>query len=200
MNIKENYRILIIDDSAAIHDDFRKILLPKVEHASATFDEMSRLLKNDITKKSQKLPPFEIDSAYQGEAGFRLVKQAIDENRPYAVAFVDVQMPPGIDGIETISKFWEIDSQIQTVICTAYAKYSWEEIRERFGYNDRLYILKKPFDNLEIIQLASTLTQKWNVMNAIKLEKTSASQPKEISSYSSLNATLESLIKKLEAF
>ena len=74
-------------------------------------------------------------------------------------------MPPGEDGIDTIERIWKIDTQIQVVICTAYAKYSWENLKERFGDTDRLFILKKPFDSIEVIQLACSLTKKWNLSN-----------------------------------
>lgn len=158
----ENYRLLVIDDMESIHQDFRKILQPKNPPSSPQFEEMhAKILGTD--SKKQELPPYEIDSAYQGEEGFSMVKKSLSENRPYALVFVDVLMPPGEDGIETIRHIWELDANVQIVICTAYAKYSWEEIAKRFGTSDRLFVLKKPFDNLEVLQLASTLSRKWNL-------------------------------------
>jgi signal transduction histidine kinase/AmiR/NasT family two-component response regulator len=70
-------------------------------------------------------------------------------------------MPPGWDGIKTIEHIWAVDPELQVVICTAYSDYSWEDMLEKFGENDRLLILKKPFDNIEVRQLASALTGKW---------------------------------------
>jgi len=81
--------------------------------------------------------------------------------RPYALAFVDVRMPPGMDGVEAARKIWELDPQLQIVLCTAYSDYSWAEIFERLGQRDGLLILKKPFDAVEAIQLAHALTEKW---------------------------------------
>ena len=82
-------------------------------------------------------------------------------DRPYAMAFVDVRMPPGWDGVETITHLWKAYPHLQTVICTAYSDYSWTDIQRRLGHSDNLLILKKPFDNIEVIQLAHTLTRKW---------------------------------------
>ena len=66
-----------------------------------------------------------------------MVKKALEEGRPYAMAFVDIRMPPGWDGVETTLKIWEIDSEIQIVICTAYSDYSWEEMFAAIGNDDR---------------------------------------------------------------
>jgi PAS domain S-box-containing protein len=106
---------------------------------------------------------FEVDSAYQGKEGYERVIRARSEGRPYAMAFMDVRMPPGWDGIETAEKIWEVDPDMQIVICTAYSDYSWENLSRRFGQSDKLVILKKPFDNIETLQLATALTEKWSL-------------------------------------
>jgi DNA-binding NtrC family response regulator len=74
-----------------------------------------------------------------------------------------MRMPPGLDGIETTSRIWEIDPDVQVVICTAYSDHSWDSVWRRFGNTDRLLILKKPFDNIEVLQLARALTEKWRL-------------------------------------
>jgi PAS domain S-box-containing protein len=77
-------------------------------------------------------------------------------------------MPPGWDGIETISKVWRQFPDLQVVICTAYSDYSWEDMIRQVGKTDSLVILKKPFDNVEVLQLAHTLTQKWTLSNQLR--------------------------------
>jgi len=150
-------RILIIDDNRSIHDDFRKILdrgkdgLELAEAEVAFFGEAT-VMTSGIT--------YEIDDAFQGQEGLELVKQALNDHRPYDVAFVDMRMPPGWDGVETIEQLWQQDPELQVVICTAYSDYTWSEITERLGHNDKLLILKKPFDNAEVSQLAVALTEK----------------------------------------
>jgi PAS domain S-box-containing protein len=72
-------------------------------------------------------------------------------------------MPPGWDGVETIEHLWQVDPALQVVVCTAYSDYSWEKMTVRLGVNDNLVILKKPFDNIEVLQLAHALTKKWHV-------------------------------------
>ena len=70
-----------------------------------------------------------------------MVHQATAAGNPYALAFVDVRMPPGWDGIETIDRLWQTDPNLHVVICTPYSDYSWERMEERLGRSDRLFIL-----------------------------------------------------------
>jgi PAS domain S-box-containing protein len=86
------------------------------------------------------------------------------------MAFVDVRMPPGWDGIETIAKIWDVYPDLQIVICTAYSDYSWDDMIAKVGQSDRLLILKKPFDNVEVLQLANALTEKWRLLQESKVK------------------------------
>lgn len=159
MNTEPNHRLLLIDDNHAIHDDFRKVLC-----AAGPDDldaEEARLLGGTTPVKAR--PAFEISSAFQGEEGVALLQTGRDSGRPFAVAFVDVRMPPGIDGIETVARLWEQDPDLQVVICTAYSDYSWQKMIARLGHSDRLLILKKPFDAIEVLQLACALCEKWKL-------------------------------------
>jgi two-component system, sensor histidine kinase and response regulator len=166
MNPRKNHRILVIDDNRAIHDDFRKILITSC--LPNDLDEDEAALFGETTAKFA-LPEFEIDSAYQGKEGLDLIEKSLSEDRPYALAFVDVRMPPGWDGVETTCKIWEMYSDLQVVICTAYSDYSWEEMLKTLGYSDRLVILKKPFDNIEVLQLAISMTEKWRLYQQTKI-------------------------------
>ena len=96
------------------------------------------------------------------------MQQAIAAGNPYAMAFVDVRMPPGWDGVETTRELWKVAPDLQIVICTAYSDYSWQEMLAKIGGSDRLVILKKPFDTIEVLQLANALTEKWNLLRQTK--------------------------------
>jgi signal transduction histidine kinase len=106
---------------------------------------------------------FELVSAYSGSEALELVRQGVETKSPFSMAFVDVRMPPGWDGVKTLERIWEIDPTLQAVICTAFSDYSWDDMIDRFGNTDRLLILRKPFDNMEVRQLASALTRKWQL-------------------------------------
>lgn len=161
-----NNRILVIDDNSAIHADFTKVLASVTGGASA-LDQVEAELFEEVSNDPAKCQ-FSLDFASQGEEGWKKVQQAVADGRPYAVAFVDVRMPPGWDGIETIDRLWQTDSRLQIVLCTAYSDYSWQEISRRLGHSENLLILKKPFDNIEVVQLAHALTNKWLVTSQVK--------------------------------
>jgi len=154
-----NRRILIVDDNRAIHEDIVKVLAGSGPEEQALDADETLLFE---TERVQTVH-FEIDSAFQGQEGLEKVRAAIADGRPYAMAFVDVRMPPGWDGVETIGHLWKADPSLQIVICTAYSDYSWNEMRRQLGSSDSLLILKKPFDNIEVTQLAHALTRKWAV-------------------------------------
>jgi two-component system, NtrC family, sensor kinase len=160
-----NNRILVIDDNRSICEDIRKILRCQEQHSSLQATEA------DVFggQAPPPLPPcsFHVEAALQGEEGLRMVEAAEAASQPFAMAFVDVRMPPGWDGVETIARLWQRFPDLQVVICTAYSDYSWENMIRVLGRSDNLLILKKPFDSIEVLQLASALTQKWRLHHEV---------------------------------
>lgn len=154
-----SYRILVIDDNPKIHEDIRKVLVPK-ERVDRDGLEAG-FLGDDSTPAKATVSKFEIESAYQGTEGVEKIRQAISVGRPYALAIVDMRMPPGIDGRETIKQLSLIDDKIQVLLCTAYSDYTWQDLAETTGPTARVVILRKPFDCIEVQQLAHALTEKW---------------------------------------
>lgn len=167
-SIPENKRILVIDDNRAIHEDFRKVLTDS--GSSDGMDAAEEALFGDTAESRPKRASFNLDYASQGLEGVEKIQKAREAGTPYAMAFVDVRMPPGIDGIETTVKIWEIAPDTQIVICTAYSDYSWDQMIGKVGYSDKLVLLKKPFDNVEVLQLACALTEKWRLAQGAKLK------------------------------
>jgi len=151
--------ILVIDDNQSIHEDFRKILGTAAAGSSKLDDFEASFFGETETEEEQTA--YEIDSAFQGQDGLNLVRRALQENRPYPLAFVDMRMPPGWDGLETISRIWDEYPDLQVVICTAYSDYTPEEMKRKLGKSEQLVILKKPFDCGEVLKLAKTLMEKW---------------------------------------
>jgi diguanylate cyclase (GGDEF)-like protein len=154
------HRVLTIDDNPVIHEDFKKILSPEADANTALAAEEALLLGESVPQKEDS--QFELSSALQGEAGVEIARLARAEGRPFAVAFVDMRMPPGWDGLKTIEQLWKVDPDIQVVICSAYTEYGWSELRSRLGPSDKLLVLKKPFESIEVRQAASALGRKWH--------------------------------------
>ena len=152
-------RILTIDDNPDILADYRKVLMQGA--VDDEFAEIEASLFGERTKSLVSKVKFELDSASQGQQGFEMVAQAIESNQPYSCAFIDVRMPPGWDGIETAKRIWEIDPDLPVVLCTAYSDHSWEEISIQLSRTDQLLFLKKPFDSIELRQVAAAQTSRW---------------------------------------
>ncbi len=156
-----NRRILVIDDNTSIHDDVRKILSPR-DAQTMQLERDAELMFGTAVAPCWIDHTFEVDSAMHGEEGIALATRAASKGRPYALAFVDVRMPRGIDGIETTKRIWKIDPDMQIVLCTAYSDYSLHDMLGHLGMTDKFLVLKKPYDPMELAMFAITMTAKWN--------------------------------------
>ncbi len=161
-----NNRILIVDDNESIHEDFRKLLEPRIPARNAKLAQVENALfgeEDDFPEPSQDAPHqgYALQFAYQAEQALDLVHRSEEEGRPFAVIFTDVRMPPGLDGVQLVERLLKMSPYAEIVIVTAFSDYSWESMIERFGWTDRILILRKPFDSITIKQISSTLTKKW---------------------------------------
>jgi len=184
MTSTTEHRILIVDDNRAIHDDFRKILAPP-DPAAGALDALEAALLDRPVAPADPMVAFELVSAFQGKEALDHVVAAVAASRPFALAFVDMRMPPGWDGLETIERLWQADPELQVVICSAYSDHSWQDLRARLGARESLLILKKPFDNLEVVQSAHALTTKWTLARQVRahvdeLEATVAARTRDL--------------------
>jgi predicted signal transduction protein with EAL and GGDEF domain len=168
--IEKNRRILIVDDNRSIHEDFEKILGTAAANDRADLGALEKELFG--AQAEAEAERFELDSAYQGEEALQKVRLAREREQPYALLFVDVRMPPGLDGIQTTARLLEQDPEVGIVICSAYSDHSWEEMTAAFGTTDRVLILKKPFDTVEVRQLAHALQRRWELarLAALRVE------------------------------
>jgi diguanylate cyclase len=162
------FRVLAIDDTPGIHDDYRKVLCAAARSAAASkVSDMEALLfgvyegSNNAPAATPGAPLIVLDSAMQGREGVEMVAAAVREGKPYSVALVDMRMPPGWDGVQTIRELWKIDPELQVVICTAYSDYTPEQISRELTIDGRVLMLRKPFDATEVRQVVRTLCDKW---------------------------------------
>src|SRR5882672_3636477 len=161
-----NGRILIIDDNPAIHLDFEKILI-RESNVDPGMSQVEKLLFGESSTPMAQ-PAFELKFAQQGKHGVSLVKSARAAGAPFALAFIDMRMPPGWDGLETIEHLWKADPDVQVVVCSAHSDYDWADFYERLGHSDKLLVLKKPFEPIEVLQCASALTRKWQDQQVLR--------------------------------
>ena len=153
-------RILVIDDEPIVHEAFRNVLTAKAADHAALDAMEAEIFGETAPAATSEMPTFEVEFASQGEQGCAMAEAAAREGRPYSVAFVDMRMPPGWDGLETIERLWKVDPGLEVVICSAYSDHPWEKLVARLGFSEHLLILKKPFEDVEVRQLACALSQK----------------------------------------
>ena len=157
-----NNRILIVDDTPSIHEDFKKILCNQGSSGEALQSMANSLFGKTEQDSVYRDIEYELDSAYQGEEAIKMITEAEMQGKGYSLVFMDVRMPPGLDGIKTISKIWQQFPAMEIVICTAYSDCSWLDIVDVLGPSDHLLVLKKPFDADEAQQMALAMTQRAN--------------------------------------
>ncbi|MCP4110897.1 MAG: fused response regulator/phosphatase [Desulfobacteraceae bacterium] len=163
-----NNRILIIDDETDIRELYKDIL--------------------SYTPRSKDF--YDLILAPDGEEGIQQAKKAVEQKKPFAVAFIDMKMP-GIDGAETAKCIWENDPDIKIVIVTAFTEQTTEDIIRITG-NDDIFYLRKPFDLEEIKQFARVLTKEWNLERERKdlARKLAELREREIDTASKIQRTL----------
>lgn len=159
------HRVLLVDDNVAIHRDYEKVLVHDGALETAELDALEASLFDEdivVAPDPHTSVVYQLVHAHQGEEAVRLVEQtARAGEEAFAVAFVDVRMPPGIDGIETIRRIWAIDPRIEVVICSAYSDYTRDQVFAHVGREDQVLFLSKPFDPSEVEELALALTNKY---------------------------------------
>jgi signal transduction histidine kinase len=163
-------RVLIIDDNPDIHKDFMRILMQLESGMAGDLRDMEADLFGNGSLEEKLTVQFHLSSAMQGKDAHKMVQEAVANNEHYSLAFVDMRMPPGWDGLETISHLWKVDPKLEIVICTAYSDYSLTDIFNKVDASDQLLVLKKPFEPIEVIQIATALTEKWNLARQAEME------------------------------
>ncbi|WP_294103804.1 EAL domain-containing protein [Sphingomonas sp.] len=157
-------RILIIDDEPAMHDSYRQCFAPA---SGGSLDAMAAELFGDddapAPASADDAPDFALTHAMQGLDGVGEVEKALADGNPFAVAFIDIRMPPGIDGRETAKRIRALDPDINLVIVTGYSDFSPIEIAKVAGPADKIFYIAKPFEVDEIVQTATALAKRWQI-------------------------------------
>ncbi len=161
-------KILVIDDQKDIREVYLQILTRQNQRNTGSLDSLENELFSNFdtppeveNDSDKRMLEFEVQCASQGLEGVQMAQQALEAQEPYMLAFIDMRMPPGIDGKETAKRIREVDENIELVIVTAFSDHLCADIVEYIGSPSKLLFLKKPFDVEEIKQLAVNLSEKW---------------------------------------
>ncbi|MBG07833.1 MAG: hypothetical protein CME68_03690 [Halobacteriovoraceae bacterium] len=156
-------KILIVDDDHDIHPLIVKIIEKVNKQDGNKFGDIDNMLADlkgqenkDSASSDQSGVEFTFDHAFQGEEALKFIEQA-NGTTPYDVVFMDVRMPPGIDGIQTIKEVRKQKPEYPFIICTAYMDYTWEEVVKILGSESNIALMKKPFTKQKILENLKTL-------------------------------------------
>lgn len=161
--VEQKHRILVADDNESIHEDFEKILKQQ-SHSVKKIPSFEEHFLGDkghsVDRSLEALSNFQLDHAYQGDEALEMVREASQEGLPYSLIFMDIRMPPGYNGITTVSKIWKEYPDIEVVLCTAHSEYTLNDVISQLGMTDQLMFIRKPFDTVSVVQMALALTHK----------------------------------------
>lgn len=169
-----NRSVLIIDDNHSLHRDYNAVLCPEQYHEDdEKLNELEEILlgKNESNAKPSRERNFKLQSAFQGEEAAEIVQRHLAKSIHYPIAFVDMRMPPGWDGLETIKKLRAIDPKMRFVIVTAYSDHSEEEIEEELGRETPVTIAYKPFEPIQLYMMTVEIVTEWNNLYGSSLEQ-----------------------------
>lgn len=169
----KNTRLLIVDDNPDIHGVIKYCL--EEENTKSKVDELSNDLFDDLdddlpteeqNDSQEKKYSFNIDSAYSGEESIEMVKKAQGENNPYQIIIMDFRMPPGMNGLDALKGIYEVNPKVISLMCTAYADFSEEEITSQMPSPELFQFIRKPFDEDKMEQIIQSLVDKWYHLNS----------------------------------
>jgi len=159
---RQPYRILVADDEASIRKLYNRILAGAASYFESARPAPDACGPPDAPAAPRvAMPQFDLVACARGDHALEQVGLALDEGRPFAVAFLDVRMPPGPDGVWTAQEIRRIDPNVHIVIVTGYSDTPPAEIAHLVPPVDKLLYIEKPFQLPEIRQLAWTLSSKW---------------------------------------
>ncbi|MBU3917997.1 response regulator, partial [bacterium] len=168
-----NTRILVADDEEASLDIFREILEPDSMDNQNELSDLGELENKPLRKQTlqKSVPEYDLFTCRQSEEVVEAVENSITEKRPFAVAFLDVRMPPGPNGLWAAEQIRALDPAIEIVIVTAYSDVNPDDFGISLQPAHKLLYLKKPFSPQEIQQFARSLSSKWHVEQKLRASK-----------------------------
>ena len=169
--MEENRRILAVDDDESALKQYRKIFTmikrPPMPARDGLVDVLQDALEGKVAPDAVERPPYQLDCFLQGEEAIVAVKKSLLEQRPYAVALVDMRMSPGIDGLETGQQIRELDPDIEIIFVTAYSDYTTDSIFHQIS--GAVLWFRKPFHSEEIYQVVRNSCIHWNHAHELDL-------------------------------
>ncbi|MDH3611750.1 MAG: EAL domain-containing protein [Gammaproteobacteria bacterium] len=162
-------RILVVDDDVMLIDEYLRCLGEDYEPDSATetLSELEKVLFGEETDE-RGAARFMVETRTQGEPAVEAVEEAVRMQQPYCIVFLDIRMPPGINGIEAAKQIRALDPDVNIVIVTGSMSSEAENLDKQVPPADKIFFFNKPFHAAECRQLAAALCGKWHADMALR--------------------------------
>lgn len=162
-------RVLVVDDDALLIGEYVRCLGEDFEpdNATTTLGDLEKVLFGEETDERGAVR-FDVQTRTQGDYAVEAVEDAMREGCPFAIVFLDIRMPPGIDGIEAAQRIRKLDPNVNIVIVTGSLSPEPENLGVQIPPADRVFFFKKPFHAVECRQLAAALCGKWHADMALR--------------------------------
>jgi len=162
-------RVLVVDDDAMLIGEYLRCLGEDFEPDSATttLGDLEKVLFGEETDERGAIA-FEVHSRNQGEAAVEAVQLATLKGEPFAIVFLDIRMPPGMDGMEAAKQIRDIDENVNIVLVTGSLSADPDNLGKQIPPADKIFFFKKPFHAVECRQLAAALCGKWHADAALR--------------------------------
>jgi PAS domain S-box-containing protein len=168
-NNGKSLRVLAVDDEQGILDLYRQVLTPATARPGAG-SKLEKLSEKLFGGSKENAPSQRVDLVLcrQGDDAVKQVGQAVEEDHPYAIAFLDMRMPPGPDGLWTAEEIRKLDPHVTIIIVTAFSDVDPRAIEGKVPPSDKLLYIQKPITAPEIRQFVSSLGKKWNAEKELR--------------------------------
>jgi diguanylate cyclase (GGDEF)-like protein len=163
-------RILVCDDDKNLIAEYQRCLSQDfvADVGTTTLTDLEKVLFGEETNEAGAIG-FDVETCEQGERAVEAVRKAIAQNRHFSIVFLDIRMPPGMDGIEAAKQIRKMDPNINIVIVTASIGMELDKLDTEIPPADKIFFFKKPFHAVECRQLAAALCGKWHSDMALRL-------------------------------
>ena len=169
LNEMTSNRILVVDDDALLLDEYVRCFGKDFdsEFGTSTLSDLEKAIFGDDEGESDTAR-FAVETRDQGEAAVDAVREAVKDEQPYSIVFLDIRMPPGIDGIEAAKRIRALDPDVNIVIVTGSSSAKVDKLDSMIPPADKIFFFEKPFHALECRQLAAALCGKWHADLALR--------------------------------
>jgi len=104
-------------------------------------------LVREVAGEMLKIMGYEVEFAPDGADAISLYRAATASSRPFDVVIMDLTVPGGMGGEETIQKIREVDPGVKAIVSSGYSQDPIMANYRKYGFHE---VIAKPFSSAEL--------------------------------------------------